>query len=280
MTICPKCGEFVATTTNTCPGCGTAVEQYDPSERAAARRRQKNRALKNILITTGCVLAACGGLFLFVFYPAIHSAREAGRRTHCLNRLRSIGTALMSYHSQYGSLPPAYIADAFGKPMHSWRVLILPYLDEQQLYDAYDFSEPWDGPNNSRLLSKMPSIYGCPSHAAESQGTYTAYAGVFGEHCMFRGADPVGFDDVPDGLGSTLLVGETAGTSIPWTKPVDIDIKVHPLLGDREGFSSEHDRGVNFVWCDVRVTALPKNLSREKLKAFFSRDGGERVAEN
>ena len=99
--------------------------------------------------------------------------------------------------------------------MHSWRVLILPYLDQQILYDAYNFSEPWDGPNNSRLMSQMPFVYNCPSHGGASKNTYTTYAAVFGEHCMFRGTEPVRFDEVPDGLASTLLVGEITQAKIP-----------------------------------------------------------------
>jgi type II secretory pathway pseudopilin PulG len=278
MTACTQCGEFVAATVDACPHCGTKVEGFAQLARTADKPKRWNRTTLIVPVVMGCLLAACSGLLLFAFVPAIQSARDAARRTQCLSNLRAIGTALLSYSTEYGSLPPAYIADETGRPMHSWRVLILPHLGEQTLYNAYNFSEPWDGPNNSRLHDQIPDVYVCSSRGNKS--TNTRYAGVFGEHCMFRGAEPVRYDDVLDGLGATLLVGETAGAKIHWMQPVDIDITIHPLLGDREGFSSDHVQGVNFVWCDGTVRPIPTSMDQETLKALFSRDGGEQIGAN
>src|SRR5262245_52541441 len=80
------------------------------------------------------------GLLVALLLPAFpRTAREAARRMQCGNHLKQIGLALQTYHDVYGSLPPAYIADASGKPLHSWRVLILPFLGERSLYEAYRF---------------------------------------------------------------------------------------------------------------------------------------------
>src|SRR6266704_588138 len=80
-----------------------------------------------------------------LFLPGYNSrARPASRRTQCLNNIRNIALALHNYASLNGSLPPAYIADANGRPMHSWRVLILPYVDRSDIYAAYRFDEPWN----------------------------------------------------------------------------------------------------------------------------------------
>src|SRR4029077_12783364 len=124
------------------------------------------------------------------------------------NNLKQIGLALFNYESANGAFPPAYIADASGKPMHSWRVLILPYIDQAPLYDQYKFDEPWDGPNNSRLLSQMPPVYACPSHANTGAKSNTAYAAVFGEHCIFRGDNPVRIGEIIDGASNTLMIVE------------------------------------------------------------------------
>ena len=75
----------------------------------------------------------------------------------CSNSLKNISLALQNYHDTYRTFPAAYVPDKDGEPMHSWRVLILPYIEERNLYDKYDFTEPWDGPNNSKLLADMPS---------------------------------------------------------------------------------------------------------------------------
>ena len=79
-------------------------------------------------------------------------SRNAALRFQCSTRLKQIDLALHEYENRYHSFPPAYIADRNGKPMHSWRVLILPFLDETDVYNRYDFNEPWDGPNNRKLL--------------------------------------------------------------------------------------------------------------------------------
>src|SRR5262249_42952585 len=78
------------------------------------------------------------------------------RRSQCKNNLKQIGLAMFNYHDAYGCFPPAYIADADGRPMHSWRVLLLPFLDEAARYRKYRFDEPWDGPNNSELATSVP----------------------------------------------------------------------------------------------------------------------------
>ena len=80
----------------------------------------------------------------------------------CTNNLKHIGLALLNYNDIFGCFPPAYTTDANGKPMHSWRVLILPFIEQQTLYKRYRFDEPWDGPNNSLLAKEMPSVFPLP----------------------------------------------------------------------------------------------------------------------
>lgn len=67
--------------------------------------------------------------------------------------------AVANYRSTFGGYPPAYIADCDGRPMHSWRVLILPFLEQQNLYAAYHFDEPWDGPNNRKLAGRIGQVF-------------------------------------------------------------------------------------------------------------------------
>jgi prepilin-type processing-associated H-X9-DG protein len=224
----------------------------------------------------GVLLVCCGGLVLpGLMLPAVQQAREAARRTQCMNNLKQIGLALHNYHDVYNTFPPGYVADDSGKPLHSWRVLILPYLGESQLYSEYDFSEPWDGPNNSRLLTRMPRVYVCPSDPTGGGNTTTAYAGVFGEQCAFRGAFPVRIADITDGASNTLLVGEADKAGIPWMKPEDIDVTKHPSLGDGDGFSSYHVGGVNFLLCDGSVRFISLDVNAETLKAIFTRSGND-----
>ena len=279
MKTCPACAEQIPSNAETCPHCGISVHDYSSAGGSSARGKKTSTTMI-VLIVVGCVfgvLVVCGGILAALLFPAVQQAREAARRSQCKNNLKQIGLALHNYADTYGTFPPAYIADESGKPMHSWRVLILPFVDQQPLYNAYNFSEPWDGPNNSRLMASMPPIYACPSHASAPGSTNTAYVAPFGEHCIFRGSQPVGITDILDGTSNTLMVGEAANANIPWMKPDDVDIRAHPAIGDRDGFSSDHTAGVHFLLGDGSVRFVSQSITQQTLQALFTRDGGEAV---
>jgi prepilin-type processing-associated H-X9-DG protein len=252
---------------------------YDYAQDAgcgAGRRNTSMLLIVGLIIAGGLgVLAICVGLPAGLLVPAVQQAREAARRTQCMNNLKQIGLALLNYHDQNGAFPPAFVPDKDGKPMHSWRVLILPYLDQAELYKEYKFDEPWDGPSNSRLLARMPPVYSCPSHVTSGVNTNTSYAGVFGEHCVFRGSGPVKFTAITDGTSNTLLVGEVAKSNIPWMKPEDIDVTMHATIGPAGGFGSDHVGGASFLMCDGSVRFLPTGINPQTLQALFTRDGNE-----
>ena len=101
-----------------------------------------------------CLIATLQSLLL----PAVQAARESKRQMVCAQNLKQIGLAMHAYHQKYGSFPPAYIAGKDGKPKHSWRLLILPFLDQEDLYREYRFDEPWNGPHNSQLAAHATSL--------------------------------------------------------------------------------------------------------------------------
>ena len=279
MNTCPACAERIPDAVDKCPHCGISIHEYAPDEgRRAGKRKMSTWLIVGLIIAGGLgVLLVCGAVPVALLLPAVQQAREAARRSQCKNNLKQIGLALHNYHEQYGTFPPAFLPDNNGKPMHSWRVLILPYIDQLALYNQYDFSEPWDGPTNGRLLVQMPAVYACPSHAASGTMTTTAYAGVFGEHCVFRGSEPVAIKDISDGTVNTLIVGEAVKANIPWMKPEDIDIKQYPTIGGAAGFSSDHAGGAQFLMCDGAVRFISASLVPQTLKALFTRDGKEQV---
>lgn len=155
--------------------------------------------------------------------PAISTAREAARRMHCSANLKQIAYALHNYHDLYGSLPPAYAADDEGRPTHSWRVLILPFIDEQRLYDQYRFDEPWDSLHNRTLADQMPGMFVCPSNAHRHSGEVTApsYVAVLGADTAWPWNRGRSFGEFVDEPASTLLAMEYHGEPIEWTDPRD-----------------------------------------------------------
>lgn len=120
----------------------------------------------------------------------------------------------------HGTYPPAYLADADGTPAHSWRVVLLPLLGQQELYDAYRFDEPWNGPHNRELAQRMPDIYRCDWNM-DRRSVDASYVVVGGAHTIFAGAAAAA--TVPDGTSNTLLVVELAESGINWLEPRDLE---------------------------------------------------------
>ena len=118
--------------------------------------------------------------------------------------------------------------------MHSWRVLLLPYMEQTAFYNRYKFNEPWNGPNNITLLNSMPSTFACPSRFSQPTNL-TSYVAVTGPGTMFPGTESTKFDDVTDGTSNTLMILEVSNANIPWTAPVDLDVRTMSFqINDRK----------------------------------------------
>lgn len=179
------------------------------------------------------------------------------------NNLKMIGLAMHNFHDVYGAFPPAVIHGPDGKPWHSWRVLLLPFLEQQALYEQYRFDEPWNGPNNSKLLEKIPSVYRDPVHG-EPMDYYTHYAASTGKGVAFP-AEGISFDGDPghlyssdkkgnvgrtrlahftDGASNSLLAGAVSPSrKIPWLKPEDVvvdEATPPPGKDDKKGFAAPY----------------------------------------
>jgi prepilin-type processing-associated H-X9-DG protein len=226
------------------------------------------------------VALACVVGLVAVLCPAIWNAREAARRSQCSCHFCGILLALHNYNSQYGSFPPAYIADPSGRPMHSWRVLILPYIEQQTLYAQYDFSEPWNGPNNIKLLKSMPNVFACPSRFSNATNL-TSYVAITGPGTVFPGSSSAKLADITDGASNTLMVVEVANVNIPWTAPWDLDVRTMSFrINDpnRPGISSKHPGGANVGFADGRTQWARESLLPEHLRALFTIAGGEGIS--
>jgi prepilin-type processing-associated H-X9-DG protein len=229
------------------------------------------RGLMKLVLVLACIF------WLILSLSPVSTICERSPKDQCASNLRQIRLALESYHQQYGALPPAYIADASGRPMHSWRVLILPFMEQSDLYDQYDFAEPWDGPHNIQLLGKMPGLFRCPSRIPAPKGM-TSYVAITGPGTMFPGKGMVKFADVIDGASRTLMVVETANADIPWTAPEDLDIRPMSFrINDtkQRGISSRHRGGANIVYGDGHAYLLKDGLNPRLLRSLITIAGGD-----
>jgi prepilin-type processing-associated H-X9-DG protein len=238
--------------------------------------KSKGRLEGKGLAISGIVTGSLGLLFvpitIALLLPAVQAAREAARRSQCVNNMKQIGLALHNYHSINGHFPPASSVNAEGKPLLSWRVAILPLLNQQELYDEFKQDEPWDGPNNIRLLDRMPDLFRCPSDAAMPGGSITHYEVISGPGSAFEGPDGQGFQTFIDGTSNTLAVVE-AKAPVEWTKPDDVDIK--QVIGS---LGSKHPGGFNVLMADGSVRFIKNTINPMVLQSLATRNGGEVVS--
>ena len=276
---CPACAEKIDDSVEICPYCQTEVEEFAPP---AARRRtgvkpKSGAPWKILLIIFGGAALLMVPCLIALLLPAVQQAREAARRAQCKNNLKQIALAMHNYHDSYGTFPPAVTYSADGKPMHSWRVLLLPFLDEVALHAQYNMNEPWNSPANSQLLSRMPKVYGCPSSPPELGVTH--YAVPVGPRTMFPPERGVAAREITDGTSATLMVIETFGTSLNWMAPVDMTVSAGVPGAQPVAFSSLHTGGFHVSLADGSVRYLSYDVATPQvLDAMLSRDGGEAVA--
>ena len=209
----------------------------------------------------------------------------AYRRSQCIYNLRQIGMALANYHETYGSFPPAYIADEKGRPIHSWRVLLLPFLDQMELYKRYRFDEPWNGPRNRLLAETVVSVFSCRDENGAPDGAdslLTSYVAVVDPESVWPGDRPMRISEITDGTSNTLLVVEVANSGIHWMEPRDLHVvqmaqTINPKAG--QGISSRHEGGAYVLMCDGSDRFLRESMPGDTLRAMLTAHAGDEVGE-
>jgi hypothetical protein len=324
MTRCPKCDRPVAI-----PGIQPGPAPQPPARPQAVTRRPRpdarppddddederrqrrgasggSRAWVVVL-----VLAIVGGLGLVclvpailigLLVPAVQKVREAAARIQDANNLKQLSLAVINYSDAHnGQMPPALVYDKDGKPLYSWRVVILPYLEEDALYQQFHLDEPWDSPHNKPLLASMPKVYAEPGKPP-AEPYLTRYQVIDGKGAIFD-SDPraglVPFDPragnplverglpglnlrragtitrypagITDGTSNTILIVE-AGDPVPWTKPADLhwdpNGPLPKLGGTRTG-------GFNAALADGSVRFVQKSTSERTIRAAITANAGD-----
>lgn len=214
------------------------------------------------------VLVLLGGMLL----PARRGAREAARRMSCGNNLKQIGLALHNYYDEHHALPPAYTVDADGMPLHSWRTLILPYMEQGALYEKIDLSKPWDDPANRAAYESTVKNYRCPS--VDLPPTHTTYLAVLAPGGCFRPTEPRDVADITDDTDLTLMVIELdAKRAVHWMSPTDATEADVLNLGNVAKLP--HRASVMAACASGGVRAISAKSKPEALRALISIAGSD-----
>ncbi len=245
------------------------VDRSLPGQVVMSTKTNETLPVTSIGGTTVPIMAA-------LLLPAVQSAREAARRAQSMNNLKMLSLSVLNFEAATGRFPAAAIPTKDGKPGLSWRVAMLPYLEEKNLYDQFHLDEPWDSEHNRKLIPLMPEVFRSPSSQAEpGKTTYLAIRGekaVIMESKTDRG---IGVRDIMDGTSRTVWLAEADDArAVEWTKPEDFS----PDADDPwRGLGGLRPGGVLAAFVDGHIEFLPRSLPKETLRALFTRDGGEVV---
>lgn len=202
-------------------------------------------------------------------------AQAAARSAEDQNRLRQLGLAMFNFESVTNALPPQALTDKAGKRLLSWRVLILPYLDQKELYEQFHLDEAWDSPHNLALLEQMPECYRSSGEAtaANIKPGYTRFlAPLAANSIMGKAGDPTRLKEVTDGLSNTILLVQAApAAAVPWTKPEDLKVDLNNPLA---GITSENAPYFLTLFADGSCRAIEATVSKVSFLAYIGKDEG------
>jgi RNA polymerase sigma factor (sigma-70 family) len=191
------------------------------------------------------------------------------------DNLKNLALAMHNYHSEYGQFPPAAVFSKDGRPLLSWRVIILPYLDEAKLFREFKLDEPWDSAHNKKLLARMPAVYQAP-RVKPKEPHATFYQVFTGRGAIFDGERGTRIVDITDGTSNTIMMIE-ARDAVPWTRPADLDFDAKKPLPRLGGVFPE---GFYFARADGSVSFCKQRFREPALKALITRNGGEVIQGN
>jgi len=223
--------------------------------------------------------------------------QAAAKTTQSRNQMKQITLALHNYLSAHGHFPPAIVLGPDGKPWHSWRVFVLPFMEQASLNDAYRFTEPWNSEHNMKIAETILPMYNDPIHD-DPKSNFAHYAAAVGDDTVlstiqFDGTeeglkialkDCTNFQDIKDGTSSTIMVGTiNPSEKIVWTEPRDVEVDREQFeLSSPGSFSTPHDitpqneAGVAlFGMGDGAIQKVSAHINPKVLKALFTKSGME-----
>ncbi len=279
---CPQCGIRTQIPTSfigrsgPCHSCGAMVEIQPPDEQQI-KEAPASAASIGVVIAASlgilCLFVAIAGIALVIFLPSMQTTSVVRNRAISESNLKQITSALYSYHSSHGVFPPAYTVDEKGKPQHSWRSLILPFMDLNPVYIQIDFSKPWDHPANADV--RDIGIWNLHCVSANIPETRTTYQVVISPQGLFYDDKPRKLSDVTDDHDQTFLVVEVPDDqAVHWMSPYDTNEQT--FLNISEKSQLQHEDGFQAVMVDGSVRFFNiKEMPAERRKSMITIAGND-----
>jgi Protein of unknown function (DUF1559)/Domain of unknown function (DUF4190) len=234
-------------------------------------------AITGIALSMASFILVLPAMLIGLLLPAVAKVRDAATRMQSSNNLKQMSLAFANHAATFNDALPTNIYSKDGKPLLSWRVRILPFIEQNDLYRRFKLDEPWDGPNNIKLLPLMPKTYLIPNPKAREEiaDGKTYYQMFVGPHALYSGKAPADLERQESGgpnyksaftikgTSQTFLIVE-AGTTVPWTKPEDLPF-------DRDGPLPQlggHHNGIRFqaAFADCSVRSISSTVSDNTIK--------------
>ena len=257
------------------PSCRSIVKHLTPQVGVVVKEKDAIVFESHSSLMSSNLTLVVPGIAVGMLLPAVQSVRAAARRTQSANNLRQMALAALNYESAFRHYPSGDGPVKKGGPAVSWRVKILPYIEQNNLYELYNFDEPWDSESNRKLLEKMPEVFKNP--ASSVADGFTIYRGVGGKGGIMgvnAAGESVGtsLGSVIDGTSNTILFLETSDDmAVPWTKPdggVDPDnIKPWQIVGNHVG-------GFNACRADGSTVFIAETVDDEVFKNLLKMNDG------
>ncbi|MFG0290687.1 MAG: DUF1559 domain-containing protein [Rhodopirellula sp. JB044] len=272
---CVVCGREI-TLPDFAPGAGSRAATVGSGKKRQSSAAWVAAAVVMLLLVGSSIVAIAriGG-------STANRLRQGRERIASIKNLETIAEALNAYAADHGSYPPPAIRSRTGKPLLSWRVMILPYLGEEELYDRFNLNAAWDSSTNQMLsYQDMPVVYRHPDN--QGWATDTPYHLVTGTGTLFPSTGSLGPKQVADGATKTILLAE-ARVSSTWTEPIDLDFattggRINTAAGS--DFGGVTEGGVCVATVDGRGHFLPESTAALTVNALVTPRGGEPLADD
>jgi hypothetical protein len=275
--------------TGQCVTCGGQIQlpQFSGTFSSATASAKATGPIRWIVAAVVVVILLACFVFAAIRFGggAVNRLTANRERSLSIKNLEKIAKALNAYAADHGSYPPPASRDANNVKLHSWRVMILPYLGEEALYNDFRLDVPWSDPDNMSVATNMPAVYRHPD--GNSSGLYleSAYYLIVGPGTLFPAAGPLGPERIVDDPSQTILLieGTPLVPSGMWTEPIDLEFaKMSGQIGSNPGIDPGglFEDGAAMATVDGRGHFVPDSMMSSTFRALVTPSGGERMADD